>query len=530
MQKNSSDFKGSSKGGISLRGICKSFGVVRANDQVSLEVEPGSIHGVIGENGAGKSTAMKVLYGVYSADLGDIIVDGKKRKWESPADAISAGIGMVHQHFMLARPYTALDNILLNAQKSDTLFSFLPKALRILKRKSAKNKLEALSKKYSLPVNWDEKIENLPVGIQQRIEILKLLYQDAKTLILDEPTAVLTPQEVKELFSYLKKIRNEGKTIIIITHKLKEVMDLTDRITVFRKGKVTGELCTKDTSQQELANLMVGRSVSLRVDVPEQPKVGGAALELNQVSVFDENGKKRLSNIDLEVRRGEVVGIAGVEGNGQSELLKTILFSNEVLNKTGSKGKVKIFNKDTTRLSTREIKKLGVGFIPEDRIKEGLLLEKSVKENFLLGLQRTGGFSQNGLINNKKLNEKVTDAIERYDVRPRDIDLPVKGLSGGNQQKLIIAREFEMNPGLIIAAQPTRGVDVGAIEFIHERILKARTQGAGVLLVSSELDEIITLSDRIVVLYEGRVVAQYTRGECDENELGLQMGGAGVSK
>ena len=450
---------------VELRGLTKRFGKLIANAGVNLRVESGTIHGVVGENGAGKSTAMKMLYGVFPPDAGDILVHGEKRVWHSPADAIGAGIGMVHQHFMLAGPHTALDNILLGAE---------PVRLGVIERRKARQRLEALSRQYELPVDLTKPIEELPVGVQQRVEILKLLYRDAKILILDEPTAVLTPQEANVLFQHLKLLRDEGKTIILITHKLKEVMAFTDRVTVLRAGKVTGEMPTAQTNPQELASLMVGRKVSLSIEVtPGQPRAEVA-----------------LQMPELAVRCGEIVGIAGVEGNGQSELLHEIL---------------------------RRQSRANIGFIPEDRQLEGLLLDRPVSENFRLGLHRS--FSRVELL------QAAAVAVEEYDVRPRDLTIPARQLSGGNQQKLIVAREFYRKPRLLIAAQPTRGVDVGAIEFIHKRIVRARDDGAGVLLVSFELDEILTLSDRILVMYEGRIVAVFPRG-VSERELGLKMAGS----
>jgi general nucleoside transport system ATP-binding protein len=502
---------------VELRGLTKQFGSVVANAGVNLRVEAGTIHGVIGENGAGKSTAMKMLYGIFPPDAGEIIVYGEKRVWSSPADAIAAGIGMVHQHFMLAGPYTALDNILLGAE---------PVRCGVIDRRRARIRLESLAQQYGLAVDWDTAIEELPVGVQQRIEILKLLYRDARILILDEPTAVLTPQETNELFRNLKKLRDEGKTIILITHKLKEVMSFTDRITVFRAGKVTGEMPTSETNPQELANLMVGRKVVLNIEVtPARPR-DELAMELAGLNLAGAvaGSRHKLSDVNFAVKRGEIVGIAGVEGNGQSELLQAILHPREPLCRTS--GTVRFLGEDVTLWEARRIRDLGVAVIPEDRQHEGLLLERPVSENFLLGLQRSVAFSQAGLLNSKNLRAAATQAVEEYDVRPRDLAIPAGKLSGGNQQKLIVAREFQRKPRMLIAAQPTRGVDVGAIEFIHNRIVRARDEGAGVLLVSFELDEILMLSDRILVMYEGRIAAEFSRGRVTERELGLKMAGS----
>jgi ABC-type uncharacterized transport system ATPase subunit len=501
---------------VELRGLTKRFGSVLANAGVNLRVEAGTIHGVIGENGAGKSTAMKLLYGMLRPDAGEISIGGQRRVWASPSDAIAAGIGMVHQHFMLAGPYSALDNILLGAE---------PLRWRAIDRAGARARLGALAGQYGLPVDWDRPVEELPVGVQQRVEILKLLYREASILILDEPTAVLTPQETNSLFGNLQKVRAEGKTVLLVTHKLKDVMSFTDRVTVFRAGKVTGELETARTNPQELANLMVGRKVVLNIKVPPARPRDEVALEVAGLSLAGPAGSRhRLAEVSFAVRRGEIVGIAGVEGNGQSELLQAILHPRDSRCRTS--GTIRFCGEDVTRCEAQRIRELGVAVIPEDRQQEGLLLERSVSENFLLGQQRSSAFSRAGFLRWNDLACVAAQAVANYDVRPADLRLPAGKLSGGNQQKLIVAREFQRQPRVLIAAQPTRGVDVGAIEFIHTRIVRARDEGAGVLLVSSELDEILTLSDRILVMFEGRVVAESRRGEVSERELGLKMGGA----
>jgi simple sugar transport system ATP-binding protein len=501
---------------VELRGLTKQFGSVLANAGVNLRVEAGTIHGVIGENGAGKSTAMKLLYGMLRPDAGEILIGGKKCVWASPSDAIARGIGMVHQHFMLAGPYSALDNILLGAE---------PLRRGVIDRRGARARLEALARQYGLPVDWDRPIEQLPVGVQQRVEILKLLYRAANILILDEPTAVLTPQETYDLFSNLTKLRAEGKTVLLVTHKLKDVMSFTDRVTVFRGGRVTGEVETSRTNPQELANLMVGRKVVLNIAVPPAHPRAEPAIEVMGLSLAGLAGSRgRLSDLSFSIRRGEIVGVAGVEGNGQSELLQALLHPRDPQCRTT--GTVQFLGEDVTAWSPLRIRDLGVAVIPEDRLQEGLLLERPVSENFLLGLQRSPAFSRAGFLDLRGLAQTAARAMADYDVRPPDLTLPAGKLSGGNQQKLIVAREFQRQPRALIAAQPTRGVDVGAIEFIHTRIIRARDEGAGVLLVSSELDEILTLSDRILVMFEGRIVAEFRRGEVTERELGLKMGGA----
>lgn len=516
---------------VELRELKKQFGGCVANAGASLRVESGTIHGIVGENGAGKSTAMKMLYGIYPPDSGEIFIHGKKCSWSSPLAAIASGIGMVHQHFMLAGPYSALDNILLGAE---------PRRWGMIDRKRGRARLEALSKQYGLPVNFYAPTEQLPVGVQQRIEILKLLYRDANILILDEPTAVLTPQETNDLFGNLKRLRAEGKTILLITHKLREVMAFTDRVTVFRNGKVTGEMETSKTNPEELASLMIGRKVSLATIFPPAKPREEMAIEVTNLNLCSgvshslaTLGRKgitptathhKLVKISFSVRRGEIVGIAGVEGNGQSELIQALLHPRDPRCRTS--GAVKYLSQDVTDWSALQIRDLGIGVIPEDRQREALLLEQPVSENFLLGLQRKSAFARSGFLALQRVTQAAAQAIREYDVRPADLNLPAGRLSGGNQQKLIVAREFQRQPRVLVAAQPTRGVDVGAIEFIHQRIVRARDEGAGVLLVSSELDEILTLSDRILVMFEGRIVAEFNRGNVTERELGLKMGGS----
>ena len=501
---------------VELRGLAKQFGAVQANAGVNLRVEAGTIQGVIGENGAGKTTAMNLLYGLVRPDAGQIFIRGKECAWGSSSDAIAYGIGMVHQHFMLAGPCSALDNILVGAE---------PLRWGIIDRKKARAQLEALASQYGLPVDWSRPVELLPVGLQQRVEILKLLYRQAGILIFDEPTSVLTPQETKGLFDNLKKLRAQGKTILLVTHKLNEVMAVTDRVAVFRDGKVIAEVLTSQTTAQELANLMVGRKVSLNAPVSAAQPAEELAIDVARLTVAgNRGGRHKLSDVSFSVRRGEIVGIAGVEGNGQSELLQALLHPREATSRNS--GSIKFLGQDVSRWKAARIRELGVALIPEDRQHEGLLLERPLRENFLLGLQRSHGFSHRGFVCGTKLEAVATQAMEEYDVRPRALSATAGTLSGGNQQKLIIAREFQRDPKVIIAAQPTRGVDVGAIEFIHERLGRARDHGAGVLLVSSELDEILALSDRILVMYEGRIVAEFGRGRVSERDLGLRMGGA----
>lgn len=512
---------------VELKGLSKSFGAIQANQNISLSVRAGSIHGLIGENGAGKSTTAKMIYGLYHPDEGQIRIRGVEKVWRSPADAIHAGIGMVHQHFMLAGPHTALDNVLLGAEPFQENARWIPRLLRPMDRVSARARLEELSQSHSLPVDWDACVSDLSVGVQQRIEILKLLYRRAEILILDEPTAVLTPQETSELFKNLRDLRASGKTILIITHKLKEVMELTDRVTVFRQGRVSGEIETQDASPEKLAEMMVGRKVQLQISAEQKKPPGEEIFRSEKLSWTDpESGKKRLNEVSLKVRSGEIVGIAGVEGNGQTELLHSILRPLPQIQSGHLTGELWVSGQNILNCETREIREKGVGFVPEDRHHEGLLMEAPLTENFLLGRQRSSQFNQRGLLKLKEIEQATQTAIREFDVRPADSQAIVQGLSGGNQQKLIIARELGPKPKFLIAAQPTRGVDIGAIELIHQQIVHARDQGAGVLLVSSELEEVLTLSDRILVFFEGAIVAEFSRAEADECAIGLSMGGA----
>jgi len=510
---------------IEFKGVAKYFGsgptqIVKANDDLNFKVERGTIHGIIGENGAGKSTAMKMLYGLFSPTHGEIFVKGKKISFKSPQDAIREGIGMVHQHFMLAGPITVLDNIILGAEPKTPWGT--------VDRKKAERDLTKLAQKYGLDVPLRQNIEGVPVGIQQRVEILKTLYRGVEILILDEPTAVLTPLEVTQLFDNLKRLKNEGKTILIITHKLKEVLALTDHVTVFRAGKVSGEIKTSEASVQSLADMMVGRKVDMSLTIKDV-KPGAAVLNVKNLFAhrpYVENLSGQvyevLKDVSFQVRAGEIVGIAGVEGNGQSDLIQAILHPSEKAYL--ERGTVEVLGQNVTKWKTKRILKLGVGVIPEDRHNQGLMLARSVSDNFVLGQQ--SDYSWYGWMKRRWIDAAVKRALESFDVRPRRADLAIKGLSGGNQQKVIIAREFEKSPKFLIAAKPTRGVDVGAIEFIHNRILQARSEGVGVLLISSELDEVMALSDRILVMYSGQIVAEMKRGEATERKLGAYMGGS----
>src|SRR5215831_713803 len=497
---------------VEMRGITKRFGDVLANDGVSLSVPAGSIHAIIGENGAGKSTVMKILYGFYNADAGEILVDGRPRQIKTPRDAIQLGLGMVHQHFMLVEPLTVTENIILGAE---------PTAGLSIDYDSARSRVREISKQYGLKIDPDARIANLSVGQQQRVEILKTLFRGARILILDEPTAVLTPQEVAEMFAILRSLREQGKTIIIITHKLAEVLSLSDNITVMRDGKVVGNLPTKEATAEGLARMMVGREVLLRVK-KEEAKPQEPVLSVRDLTLRDTEGKAILNGVSFEVRAGEILGIAGVEGNGQTELIEILAG----LCKATS-GKVMLEGKPIDALGPHERKRRGVAHIPEDRHRRGLLLNFDLASNSILGVHGDRPISGAFLLNNEVIVERAERLVREYDVRPANITLLARVLSGGNQQKLIVAREFDIKPRLVLVSQPTRGVDIGATEFIHRKLIELRDAGCAVLLVSAELEEVRSLSDRIIVLYEGRIVGEVDPRTVGEEEIGLMMTGGG---
>jgi len=497
---------------LELRAIRKAFGDCVAIDEVSLSVERGSIHAIVGENGAGKSTAMKILYGQYPQDSGQILLDGADRQWASPADSIAAGFGMVHQHFMLAGCHNAVENVLLAAGGSP--FGLLPFA-------AAKARLESLMKDFGMRARLDIPVDELSVGEQQRVEILKLLFRDSEVLILDEPTAVLAPGEIEALFTTLRGMAARGKTILIITHKLKEVLALADRVSVFRAGRVTASLSVAGSTVAELATMMVGHEVIAAGRGERAASSAGVVLELKAARPVKE--LSRLEPLSLRIHAGEIVGIAGVEGNGQSELIRLLLDPESRL----ESGSYFLFGKDVSRFGGGQLRReCGLAVLPEDRLKEALLLQDSAEDNFLLGRQRNPGFRKAGiLLDRRKLRVATSAAIQEYDVRPPNAAAIAGTFSGGNQQKLVVAREVGGQPKFLIAAQPTRGVDIGAIEFIHSRILELRSSGAGILLISSELDEVLKLADRILVLFRGRVVGSFPRAEFVERKIGLLMSG-----
>lgn len=502
-----------SRAAVEFIGIHRTFGDCVSADNVHFRVTQGCVHAIVGENGAGKSTSMKILFGLLKPDKGILKVQGQEVHFNSPTEAMDLGIGMVHQHFMLAEPLSALDNILLFQKHS--------KAFQKLNRKEHKERLQKLAVEYQFEIDWDAPVQSLSVGTQQRIEILKILSQDSKIIILDEPTAVLTPQETEDLFKNLRKLKAEGRTIIIITHKLKEVMAIADEVTVLRNCKVVSSKPISQTSIETLTEDMVGRKIK-NISFSERTlfNAGAPVLKISNLSAVHPHGM--LSKIQMQVNKGEIVGIAGVEGNGQDLLIQSILDPMSL----NLQGDVTLKNHSLLKLSSAKIRQLGLSAFPEDRLRFGVLGERSLFENFILGYQKSPRYSRWGFLNFKRIFQRTQEALEKFDVRPRDIQKPIGKLSGGNQQKLVVARELQDQPEFILAAKPTRGVDIGAIEFIHEQLLEARNRGAGVLLVSSELEELMTLADRILVLFKGQFVAEFSRTQgYDEIKIGAAMGG-----
>ncbi len=499
---------------IELRGISKSFGPVQANKDISIRVMPGTIHGIIGENGAGKSTLMSILYGFYKADAGEIFINGQKTSIPDSQAAIAAGIGMVFQHFKLVENFTVLENIILGAEDGPLLRPSLNKARSVLKE---------LSDEYELNVDPNAVIEDIGVGMQQRVEILKALYRQANILILDEPTGVLTPAEADHLFRILENLRREGKTIILITHKLREIMEITDTVSVMRRGQMTATVKTAETSPTELAELMVGRKVLLKIEkTPAQP--GKNILEVRELKVTDDKGIQRLKGINLDIRAGEILGIAGVAGNGQSELLEVLGGYRRASGKVTLNGQP--LELDIGPSGGQKRRAMGIAHVPEDRQREGLIMDYAAWENIAFGYHNDPRFQKNALLmDNEAMKADTAAKMSAYDVRPPDPYLAAKSFSGGNQQKIVVAREIEQNPDLLLIGQPTRGVDIGAIEFIHKEIIALRDKGKAILLVSVELDEIMSLSDRITVMFDGQIMGERLASETNAKELGLMMAG-----
>lgn len=510
---------------IEMKGITKKFGNFVANDNIDLTVHKGEIHALLGENGAGKTTLMNVLYGLYTPTSGEIMINGEKVEITNPNIAIQHGIGMVHQHFMLVDVFTVVENIMLGMETTVKKGNWDTGRLDV---KKARQQVEELSKKYGLYVDPDAKIEDITVGMQQRVEILKALYRGAETLILDEPTAVLTPQEITELINIIRNLTKEGKSVIIITHKLKEIKSIADHCTVIRRGKYIDTVKVADVTENDLAEKMVGREVNFKVDKKEASTTK-TVLSIRDLVVKDNRRIRVVDGLSLEVKAGEILGIAGIDGNGQSELVEALTGLRKV-----ESGLVEINGQAVVNNKPKQIFKKGIKNIPEDRQKRGLVLDYTVAENIVLQNYKDNKYSKNGILNTEAINKKAEEIIERFDVRPNDLNAKARGLSGGNQQKVIIGREVtnieasrenSHEPQLLIATQPTRGLDVGAIEFVHKSLVAQRDAGNGVLLVSLELDEVMNVSDRIAVIYEGKIVGVLDAKDADENTLGMMMAG-----
>jgi ABC-type uncharacterized transport system ATPase subunit len=495
---------------VEMRGITKTFGTLVADDSIDLFVHRGSIHALVGENGAGKSTLMNMLYGLYVADSGEILINGQKVVLHGPGDAIKHGIGMVHQHFMLVPPLTVAENVVLGAE---------PPGVAVYRKQEATNRVVELSDRYGLKVDPSARVGSLPVGLQQRVEILKTLYRGAEILILDEPTAVLTPQETDELFMVLGDLVKKDKTILFISHKLREVMAVADQISVLRRGKKVATLEKSQTSREEISKLMVGREMLPQV-VRGTGHPAKSVLGVNDLHCASDRGLSALKGINFTVHEGEVLGIAGVEGNGQSELVEVIT---GLRHATG--GRVILRGHDITNKNPRLCRDLGLAAIPEDRHARGLILDYSVANNLILGVQDKRAVTGGRVLRPGKIVARARRLVEQFDIRGCASDTLVRSLSGGNQQKVVLAREIDGAPKLLIAAQPTRGLDIGAIQFVHERILAERDRGVAILLVSAELEEIFALSDRILVIYEGHIMGEFTAEEATEEKLGILMTG-----
>lgn len=496
---------------LEVRGITKRFPGILANDHIDLVLRKGRVLGLLGENGAGKSTLMNLIYGLYQPDEGEIRVNGTPIKIHNPRDAIAAGIGMVHQHFQLVDVLTVTENVMLGNESTTGPF---------LRRDVARRKIEDISKRYKLDVDPNALIEDLPVGIQQRVEIIKALYRDCNILILDEPTAVLTPQEIEGLFDIMRTLLERGVSIIFISHKLKEVLEICDDITVLRRGKVAGHAIPQNSTPQSLASLMVGRDVILEVEkAPAKP--GASVMQIQDLVVLDERDVPVVKGVTLDIRAGEILGIAGVQGNGQTELVEAITGLRHSQN-----GSIMIDGQDISHATPRAITAAGIAHVPEDRQKMGMVKPFTIMKNMVLNTYYKPPFASGGLVNDRAIAENAQGLVEKFDVRPPNIHNTIGSLSGGNQQKVIVAREFSRPVKLLIASQPTRGLDVGSIEFIHQQIIRMRDEGTAVLLVSSELDEILSLSDRVAVMFDGRIIDVLPIEKADRDTVGLRMAGS----
>ena len=502
---------------VEMKNITKVFPGTIANDHVNFDLEKGEIHVLLGENGAGKTTLMNILYGLYQPTSGDIFINGSKVNIKGPISAISLGIGMVHQHFMLVENFTVTENIVLGNEPS------LLGGLK-LDMNTATQKVRQVSDEFGLEVDPDAFIEDISVGLSQRVEILKALYKGAEVLILDEPTAVLTPQEIEELGAILRKLTDEGKSIVLITHKLKEVLSMSDRVTVIRRGKIVSTLNTQETNADELAELMVGREVELTSEKTDK-KQGDVILSVENLVVKDHRKLDVVKGISFEVHAGEIFAIAGVDGNGQKQLVEALTGLTKV-----ASGKVKVSGQDITGAKPRKVIEAGTGHIPEDRQKRGLILQSTLAENLILGYHYIKPFANRGIMNYKEIHKHGNTLIQEFDIRTPDENVKAGSLSGGNQQKVIIAREFYKDPQLLIASQPTRGLDVGAIEFVHRRLLEQRENNKAVLLVSLELEEVMNLADRIAVIYQGKIVGIMDAKDASERKLGIMMTGGSLEE
>lgn len=500
---------------VEMKNITKKFGDFTANDNINLTVHKGEVHALLGENGAGKTTLMNVLYGLYQPTSGEIYIRGEKTNIEDPNLAIKKGIGMVHQHFMLVQPFTVAENIILGMETTKGISLDMKKAVEDVKE---------LSDRYGLYVDPDAKIEDITVGMQQRVEILKALYRGAEILILDEPTAVLTPQEIEELMGIMRNLTKEGKTIIIITHKLKEIKMVSDYCTIIRRGKHIDTVKVSETTQEDLASKMVGREVNFNVEKEDREK-GELTLKIDDLVVKDNRGINVVDGLSLEINSGEILGLAGIDGNGQTELIEAL----NGLRKVES-GKLIMNGNDITNKSPKEIFDNKISVIPEDRHKRGLILDFSMAENMILENYHKEPFAKRGILSYNNIEKFAKDLIKKFDVRPENEKIKAKSLSGGNQQKVIISREVTNDPDLLIAAQPTRGLDVGAIEYVHNSLVEQRDKGKAVFLISLELDEVMNVSDRIAVIYEGKIVDIIDAKEADEKTLGLMMAGGGTDE
>lgn len=495
---------------LELRGITKRFGNMVANDSIHLTLKKGEIHALLGENGAGKSTLMNIVFGLYQADEGEIFINGQKATIENPSQAIEQGIGMVHQHFKLVEPFTVTENIILGMEPK--------KGIKVNIKEATKN-VEKLSAQYGLDIDPKVKVESISVGMQQRVEIIKTLYRGADILIFDEPTAVLTPQEIVEFHQIMKRLVAEGKSIILITHKLKEILEIADTCTIIRRGKWIDSVKVSETNTGELAEKMVGKAVNFTTE-KEPAKPSKVMLEVKDLVVANKNHRHVIDHLSFNLRAGEIVGIAGIDGNGQSELVESLTGMRKI-----KSGEINLEGKNITNLLPRKITEAGMSHIPEDRHKHGLVLDLSVSENMILQNYYQSEMNRKGFINKRKMNEMSSRLVNEFDIRVNGNEDIVRSMSGGNQQKIIIAREIDRNPNVMIVAQPTRGLDVGAIEFVHKQLIMLRDQGKAVLLVSFELEEILNLSDRILVLYEGKIIGETTPETTTDQELGLMMAG-----